>query len=753
MTIRFAEETSAFFLGLESAAATYGVTWGDVDLDGLPDLYVNDHFDAPGRLFLSAGGEPREAVEADFSLDAHAAIWADYDGDGARELLELTGGGGLTGLEEDASYYSNLLWEFEDGRLAAQEDRLGLAHPMSSARSATPFDFDGDGDLDVFVGARERPDGAGPATVFLQGEDGRFASAPDALGADLSNVTGLFPGDFDGDGDADFVSAQHSPFVRYFIPWDNFTAYGVAASGTPPASSAVVADFDNDMDSDALVFGAGQEEQVAVLDDRRLRFDLRTPEAELEIDADAPLRLNLHGWSDAVFAIGSEGQWGNPDGIRLSPHNNNAKGRPEGLEDAERPTVGVWRDVEAGVWKLAFAGPDNAHFRGTVEAERPFRTPPAERLEIRREAAATLIEGDPDRRPEGTPFPTDLPVISAAGGDFDNDGDVDVFALVGRAAGNLSSVMFENDGEGGFTEIRGGPAAPGGDRGLVQTASVADADRDGWLDLMVASGRGPSGFSIDGGYDLFRNQGEGNGWLTFDLESAGGEADVLGSVIRLHAGGGAQMRVADAGQRLHGQDDPLVHFGLGEAAQADRVEIVWRDGRRDEIGDLPAGQHVNVWRGGWRDETREGGDASDVMIGAFGRDWLAGGRGRDHLDGGGGADVLRGEAGDDVLTGGWGWDWLWGGWGDDVLQGGPGADTLVGGPGADIFRFAPGNGPDRILDWEDGADLLDLSGVASGFGELTLSQDGPDAVIGWGTGLVRLADTDAAALGEEDAIL
>jgi Ca2+-binding RTX toxin-like protein len=78
----------------------------------------------------------------------------------------------------------------------------------------------------------------------------------------------------------------------------------------------------------------------------------------------------------------------------------------------------------------------------------------------------------------------------------------------------------------------------------------------------------------------------------------------------------------------------------------------------------------------------------------------------DTLSGLDGADELRGNGGDDVLDGGNG---------DDLIVGASGADTMTGGAGADNFRIGyfesgTGSGADRISDFDQGTDLIDISG-------------------------------------------
>ena len=136
-----------------------------------------------------------------------------------------------------------------------------------------------------------------------------------------------------------------------------------------------------------------------------------------------------------------------------------------------------------------------------------------------------------------------------------------------------------------------------------------------------------------------------------------------------------------------------------------------------------------------------GGDGADRIWGRSGNDYiyggagdddnLHGGDGDDEIYGGEGADTLYGGAGEDELYGGAGKDWLYGGAGDDRLTGGDGDDTLTGGEGADAFVVKAGHGDDRITDFTDGEDAIDLSAFTgiNGFGDLTATQQGDDVQI------------------------
>ena len=110
----------------------------------------------------------------------------------------------------------------------------------------------------------------------------------------------------------------------------------------------------------------------------------------------------------------------------------------------------------------------------------------------------------------------------------------------------------------------------------------------------------------------------------------------------------------------------------------------------------------------------QGGD--DTLYGLAGDDLIHGGAGNDTLYGGEGSDRLKGNIGNDTLYGGAGNDFLKGQAGDDTLVGGAGKDALRGGAGADTFVFNAIEDStlslnDRIMDFEQGIDLIDMSAI------------------------------------------
>lgn len=159
----------------------------------------------------------------------------------------------------------------------------------------------------------------------------------------------------------------------------------------------------------------------------------------------------------------------------------------------------------------------------------------------------------------------------------------------------------------------------------------------------------------------------------------------------------------------------------------------------------------NIIGGSGKDKAKAG-SGDDRVVGNGGNDKLAGNSGDDILKGGAGNDKLNGGGGNDTLNGGSGDDVLSGGPGDDVIIGGSGDDMLTGGSGADLFVFKNGHGDDVIKDFEDGVDQIRITGGASGFGDLSISGSGPDAVVEFANVSITLVGVSPGDLDASDFI-
>lgn len=165
------------------------------------------------------------------------------------------------------------------------------------------------------------------------------------------------------------------------------------------------------------------------------------------------------------------------------------------------------------------------------------------------------------------------------------------------------------------------------------------------------------------------------------------------------------------------------------------------------------------------DDVVKGGVGNDRLFGDVGDDRLFGGNQNDRINGDDGDDLLSGDAGKDKLNGRSGADKLNGGTGEDSLFGGSGADTLNGGRGddrlsggldADLFVFTGSSGADRIFDFQDGSDQVDLTSF--GFADAAAAKsfarniDG-DVVFRFASGAkLTIDDINKSALTDADLL-
>lgn len=269
--------------GVADAGETRAAAWGDYDLDGDLDLFVGfAGEDGPNRLYRNGGDGTFENVATDAGVARSGVTrqpaFVDYDGDGDLDLFVAFRDG------PNALYGNGGDGTFED--VAAD---AGVADDGRSVGAAW-FDMDGDGDVDLFVANQEGDEDA----VYRNGGDGSFTSVAAELGmnrpgrsADEGSV-GTAVSDYDNDGDLDLFVASYGPDVLWQNQGDG--TFLDVAGGTPLAAdrhsvAAAWGDWDNDGRVDLYVNAfVGDEPQApdALFRNTEDGFETVTPAAILE---------------------------------------------------------------------------------------------------------------------------------------------------------------------------------------------------------------------------------------------------------------------------------------------------------------------------------------------------------------------------------------------------------------------------------------------------------------------------------------
>ena len=146
------------------------------------------------------------------------------------------------------------------------------------------------------------------------------------------------------------------------------------------------------------------------------------------------------------------------------------------------------------------------------------------------------------------------------------------------------------DGSGGFTYADVAPTWGMADEGMSRGVTLADLDRDGWLDTAK---RDLAGESL-----LYLSRCGDEGWLTVHLRDPGSMNTYgVGAVVTATVGDLTMSRTVMAGGTgFASSGPPELHFGLGVTDKVDTLTVRWTDGRVDTLHDLTARQEVTLTR-------------------------------------------------------------------------------------------------------------------------------------------------------------
>ncbi len=220
-------------------------------------------------------------------------------------------------------------------------------------------------------------------------------------------------------------------------------------------------------------------------------------------------------------------------------------------------------------------------------------------------------------------------------GDFDNDGDIDIYV----ANANGTNLLYRNNGSGYFRDEAWNAGVGDWHRSLG--AHFADFNNDGWLDLYVVNfgtnrlyrnlgngtfreessggaggqsfwasyGSAVADFDQDGDLDifftnsgqqstLFDNRTQAGNWIAVGFEGSNSNRDGIGAKVDFWVNGRRQhnqMRSSDG--FVSGAIVPL-HFGLGDAASADSIIVRWPSGTTTRLTRVDANQKIIVREAG-----------------------------------------------------------------------------------------------------------------------------------------------------------
>ncbi len=484
----------------------------------------------------------------------------DYDGDGYPDLY-FTNAPDVSQYLAGTRARSELYHNNHDGTFTEVTDKAGVGYPCW-AMGAVVGDYNNDGHPDLLVSC------FGGIVLYRNNGDGTFTDVTKqaGLGGDAGWATGASFGDADGDGWPDLFVPHYVALDLHDLPalgsQKNCLFHAIPVQCGPRGLQGTADNlYRNNHDGTFTDIS----KQAGVSDPQHY-FGLSSVWAHFGDDSKLDLFVTDDSEPNYLYRNDGSGHFtevGYQSGTALNK------------DGAEQANMGIALGDYDHSGRLSIAV---THFS---------------------EEYTTLFHNDGGLSFTDVSFEAGLGALTApyvgwgdAFFDFDNDGWLDFFQLNGHVYPQVDTkdigtrfrepkLLFLNLHDGRFREISHDVgqalALPQVSRGLA----VGDLFNNGRLDLVIEN--------LEGHPMILEPRGDAhNHWVEFALTGPAGNRLALNARVRVQSGTLRQVDEVRSGGSYLSQSDLRLHFGLGEHAEVDQVQILWPDGRTESFSHLAA---------------------------------------------------------------------------------------------------------------------------------------------------------------------
>ena len=538
-----------------------GLAAGDIDGNGLDDIYICQPAGLPNRLYHNNGEGTFDDITESSGvgvLDATAcALFADFENKGVQDLLVVCGSGPLLFLNDGG------------GKFTLKADAFQFARsPQGTFTHAALADYDNDGRLDIYfclysyyLGLDQYHYPApyfdarnGPPNFLLHNEGGAiFRDRTEAAGLDVDNDRYSFAcawGDFDADGHADLYVAND--FGRGNLYRNNgdgtFTAVSTQSNIEDPGAgmSASWLDYNADGQEDLYVSNMWSAAGIRV--------------SELE-------RFH-HADPESIRALYRQHARGN------SLYRNLGEGKFQNVSSQAGVDVGRWAWA-SDAWDF-----DNDGYSDLYIANGYISGPGSSRsttIDVSSFFWRQVIGKSPSNSSPSAQYERGWNAIN------------ELIRSDATWNGHERNILYANNGDGTFSDVSGisGLDFLDDSRAFV----LADLDQDGRLEIILKNRNAPQ-------IRILRNamKGIGNS-IGFRLRGTKSNRDAIGASVTVEAGGHRQTKYLQAGSGFLSQHTKELFFGLGSTESNVRAVVRWPSGASQSFEQLPLNTHIELREG------------------------------------------------------------------------------------------------------------------------------------------------------------
>ena len=481
-------------------------------------------------------------------------LFFDYDNDGDLDLYFVNGcwhpdisdnrGRRLQDKLCNALYRNN-----GDGTFTDVTEKAGVGD-KGFGMAASSSDFDRDGDLDLYVV------NYGPNALYRNNADGTFTDITKESGLSESRwgVAGVWL-DHDRDGDLDLFVANYLEYDKG--AFQRSGAYYKAENYPGPLAYAGQPDYFYRNNGDGTFTEATRE--VGLWDPKGR--GMGAVAVDIDWDGDTDLYVTNDAMPNTLWINDGKGHFsekGAEQGVAFGEGGQGVSSMGPVVGDVDRNGFLDLLVPDMGYSCIMFQKVKGLFLDGTTQS------------------GLALICGQ----------------YTGWGGlmiDYDNDGYLDVFIANGNAHHLYTeeAVIARYDGKRRFVDVAKDSGTFFKSKFVSRGAAGGDYDNDGDVDILV--------FNLNESPRLLRNDGgNARNWLKVVPKLGQTGPVAIGSCVTVEANGLKMMAPVIAGNGYLSSSDPRPHFGLGAATKADSVEIVWPDGKKQSLQDVPANRILEV---------------------------------------------------------------------------------------------------------------------------------------------------------------